>query len=172
MRTLAAAWNTFWFAPAAPWPLGLCRAGFFASFYLLFLARTDLRWYALFPPGFYQPRSFFAWLSLPTPSWEVMGWLVTAFEISVILAALGLLTRWATLHRLRARPVRPGLAVQLRLPALGARHRAHRHGHPGLVAVRRRAVARRPHPPGRRGQSGGRRAVNTVGPSSWCGWSS
>ena len=97
MSTLAAAWNTFWFAPAAPWPLGLCRAGFFASFYALFLARTDLQWYALFPPGFYQPRSFFAWLSLPTPSWEVMGWLVTAFEISVILAALGLLTRLATL---------------------------------------------------------------------------
>ena len=97
MSLLAAIWNIFWFAPAAPWPLGLCRAGFFASFYVLFLARTDLRWYALFPPGFYQPRSFFAWLSLPVPSWEVMGWLVTAFEISVILAALGLMTRLATL---------------------------------------------------------------------------
>ena len=97
MSVLVAAWNTFWFAPAAPWPLGFCRAGFFASFYVLFLARTDLRWYALFPPGFYQPRSFFAWLSLPPPSWDVMGWLVTAFEISVILAALGLLTRLATL---------------------------------------------------------------------------
>ena len=97
MSALAAAWNTFWFTPAAPWPLGLCRAGFFGSFYVLFLSRTDLRWYALFPPEFYQPRSFFAWLALPTPSWEVMGWLVTAFEISVILAALGLLSRLATL---------------------------------------------------------------------------
>lgn len=97
MIALAAAWNAFWFAPAAPWRLGLCRVGFFASFYVLFLARTDLRWYALFPPEFYQPRSFFAWLSLPTPSWEVMGWLVTAFEISVVLAALGLLTRMAAL---------------------------------------------------------------------------
>ena len=97
MSTLATAWNTFWFAPAAPWPLGLCRAGFFTSFYILFLAHTDLRVYALFPSGFYQPRSFFVWLSLPPPSWEVMGWLVTAFEISVILAALGLLTRLATL---------------------------------------------------------------------------
>ena len=97
MSLLAAIWNIFWFAPAAPWPLGLCRAGFFASFYVLFLARTDLRWYALFPPGFYQPRSFYAWLSLPVPNWEVMGWLVTAFEISVILAALGLLSRLATL---------------------------------------------------------------------------
>ena len=97
MSALAAAWNTFWFMPAAPWPLGLCRAGFFASFYVLFLARTDLRWYALFPSGFHQPRSFFAWLSLPVPSWDVMGWLVTAFEISVILAALGLMTRLATL---------------------------------------------------------------------------
>ena len=97
MSLLAAIWNTFWFAPAAPWPLGLCRAGFFASFYILFLARTDLRWYALFPPGFYQPCSFFTWLSLPVPSWDLMGWLVTAFEISVILAALGLMTRLATL---------------------------------------------------------------------------
>ncbi len=97
MRAPAAAWNTFWFAPAAPWPLGLCRAGFFASFHSLYLSRTDLRWYALFPSEFYHPRSFFAWLSLPMPSWDVMGWLVTAFEISIILAALGLLTRLAIL---------------------------------------------------------------------------
>lgn len=97
MTTLAAGWNTFWFACTPPWPLGLCRAGFFASFYALFLARIDLRWYALFPPGFYQPRSFFAWLFLPPPSWNVVEWLVTAFEISVLLAALGLLTRLATL---------------------------------------------------------------------------
>ena len=96
MTALAGAWNAFWFAPAAPWRLGLCRAGFFGSFYILFLFRTDLRWYALFPPGFHQPRSFFAWLALPTPSWDVLGWLVTAFEISVILATLGLLTRLAT----------------------------------------------------------------------------
>ena len=96
MTALAGAWNAFWFAPAAPWRLGLCRAGFFGSFYILFLARTDLRWYALFPPGFHQPRSFFAWLALPTPTLEVLGWLVTAFELSVILAALGLLTRLAT----------------------------------------------------------------------------
>ena len=97
MSALAAAWNTFWFAPAAPWPLGLCRAGFFASFYVLFLTRIDLRWYALFPPEFYQPRGFFAWLSLPMPTWGAMGWLVTAFEISVMLAAVGLLCRLATL---------------------------------------------------------------------------
>lgn len=96
MSPFASAWTRFWFAPSAPWQLGLCRAGFFGLFYVLFLARTDLRWYALFPPGFYQPRSFFTWLPLPTPSWDVLSWLVTAFEISVILAALGLLTRLAT----------------------------------------------------------------------------
>ena len=96
MNARAAAWNAFWFAPAAPGPLGLCRAGFFGSFYVLFLARTDLRWYALFPPEFYQPRSFFAWLSLPMPGWDLLSWLVTAFEVSVILSALGLLTRLAT----------------------------------------------------------------------------
>ena len=96
MTALAGAWNAFWFAPAVPWRLGLCRAGFFGSFYILFLARTDLRWYALFPPGFHRPRSFFAWLALPTPTLDVLAWLVTAFEFSVILAALGLLTRVAT----------------------------------------------------------------------------
>ena len=96
MSTAAAAWTRFWFRPAAPWGLGLCRAGFFGSFYLLFLARTDLRWYALFPPGFYLPRSFFAWLHLEAPTLDVLSWLVTAFEISVVFAALGLLTRLAT----------------------------------------------------------------------------
>ena len=96
MSALSTAWNTFWFKPAAPWHLGLCRAGFFGSFYILFLTGTDLRWYALFPPGFYQPRSFFLWLALPTPTWDVFSWLVTVFEISVILAALGFLTRLTT----------------------------------------------------------------------------
>ena len=96
MSVLATAWARFWFAPASPWRLGLCRAGFFGSFYILFLTSTDLRWYALFPPGFYQPHSFFFRLVLPTPTWDVFSWLVTAFEISVILAALGLLTRLAT----------------------------------------------------------------------------
>ena len=96
MSALSTAWNTFWFTSAAAWQLGLCRAGFFGSFYILFLARSDLRWYALFPPGFHQPHSFFLWLGLPTPTWEFFSWLVTAFEISVILAALGFLTRLAT----------------------------------------------------------------------------
>ncbi|MEE8304498.1 MAG: hypothetical protein V3S24_18925 [Candidatus Tectomicrobia bacterium] len=96
MNALAAAWNRFWFAPSAPQTLGLCRACFFTSFYGLYLAHEDLRWYALFPDGFFQPRSFFAWLSLPTAGWETLGWLVTVFEVAVILAALGLLTRIAT----------------------------------------------------------------------------
>ncbi|MGQ4807533.1 hypothetical protein NKDENANG_00885 [Candidatus Entotheonellaceae bacterium PAL068K] len=96
MNAAWAAWNRFWFAPAASWPLGLCRACFFASFYGLYLAGSDLRWYALFPDGFFQPRSFFAWLSLPIAGWAALHWLVTAFELSVILAALGLLTRTAT----------------------------------------------------------------------------
>ena len=39
---------------------------------------------------------------------------------------------------LRDRPLRPRAAVQLRLPALGARHCSHRHGHPGPGAVRQR----------------------------------
>jgi uncharacterized membrane protein YphA (DoxX/SURF4 family) len=69
---------------------------FFTSFYLLYLVREDLRWYALFPDGFFQPRSFFAWLSLAPPGWETLDGLVTTFELGVILAALGLLTRLAT----------------------------------------------------------------------------
>jgi hypothetical protein len=96
VNALAAAWRRFWFAPAAPWTLGLCRAWFFASFYVLYLARVDLRWYALFPEGFFTPRSFFAWLSLPPAGWQTLHWLVTAFELAVILAAVGLLTRIAT----------------------------------------------------------------------------
>lgn len=96
MSALVAAWHRFWFAPAAPWRLGLCRAVFFASFYVLYLARIDLRWYALFPEGFFRPRSFFAWLSLSPAGGETLHWLVTGFELAVLLAAVGLLTRVAT----------------------------------------------------------------------------
>lgn len=96
MNTLAAAWNRFWFAPSAPHRLGLCRMLFFASFYLLYLVRVDLRWYALFPDGFFQPRSFFVWLPSAPPGWETLNGLVTTFELSVICAALGVLTRIST----------------------------------------------------------------------------
>ena len=97
MSTLTAACNRFWFTPTAAWILGLCRALFFASFYGLYLAREDLRVYALFPDDFFPPRSFFAWLSLTAVSWETLDGLVTAFECAVVLAALGLLTRLATI---------------------------------------------------------------------------
>jgi hypothetical protein len=96
MNTLSVAWHRFWFTPSAPHVLGLCRVFFFASFYLLYLVREDLRWYALFPDGFFQPHSFFVWLPFTSPSWDTLDGLVTTFELSVILAALGLLTRMAT----------------------------------------------------------------------------
>jgi hypothetical protein len=96
MSTLATRWHRFWFAPVPPWPLGLCRAWFFASFYALYLCRWDQRVYALFPEGFFQPRSFFAWLSLSPVGEATFAWLVTGFECAVVLAALGLFTRLAT----------------------------------------------------------------------------
>ncbi len=96
MNGFSVAWTRFWFAPSAPQMLGLCRVFFFASFYLLYLVRENLRWYAWFPDGFFQPRSFFVRLSLAPPGWETLDGLVTTFELCVILAALGLLTRMAT----------------------------------------------------------------------------
>jgi hypothetical protein len=93
---MTTAWHQFWFAPTDPKRLGQCRAVFFAAFYGLYLAQTDLRQYALFPESFFQPRGLFAWLSLPLPSWDIMGWLVLAFEIAVLCAAAGALTRLAT----------------------------------------------------------------------------
>jgi hypothetical protein len=96
MNALSVAWNRFWFALSPPYTLGLCRISFFTSFYLLYLAREDLRWYALFPDGFFQPRSFFVWLPFAPPAWETLNGLVTTFELGVILAALGFLTRMAT----------------------------------------------------------------------------
>ncbi len=90
-------WHRFWFDPAEPQRLGCYRAVFFGSFYVLTLIQTDLREHAHFPPSFFQPRSFFAWLSLSPPSDHVIDWLVTAFEWAVILSALGCLTRLATI---------------------------------------------------------------------------
>jgi len=96
MNALATRWNRFWFAPVPAWPLGLCRAWFFASFYALYLYRWDQRVYAFFPEGFFQPRSFFAWLSLTPVSEAAFAGLVTGFEYAVVLSALGLFTRLAT----------------------------------------------------------------------------
>ena len=95
MNALIAQWRRGWFAPASPWPLGLCRAWFFAAFYVLYLRRWDQRVYAFFPEGFYQPRSFFAWLSLTPVDATTFDWLVTGLEWAVLLAALGLCARLA-----------------------------------------------------------------------------
>lgn len=96
MSPLATMWNDFWFAPVPAWPLGLCRAWFFASFYTLYLYRWDQRAYAFFPEGFFLPRSFFAWLSLSPVSEVTFAWMVTGFEGAVILSAIGLFTRLTT----------------------------------------------------------------------------
>ncbi|PON19440.1 hypothetical protein C2W62_02635 [Candidatus Entotheonella serta] len=96
MNVFTEMWNRFWFAPTAAWPLGLCRAGFFAAFYLLYLYRWDQRVYAFFPDGFFQPRSFFVWRSLAPVSEVVFTWLVTGFEYAVLLSALGIFTRLST----------------------------------------------------------------------------
>ncbi len=96
MSPLATMWNRFWFAPVSAWPLGLCRAWFFTSFYALYLYRWDQRVYAFFPEGFFQPHSFFAWLALSPVGETTFVGLVTGFECAVVLAALGLFTRLAT----------------------------------------------------------------------------
>lgn len=96
MNRLANAWNRFWFAPASPVNLGLCRLLLFAGLLSLY-GPVDFAAWARVDSVFYHPIKVLGLLAFSPASPPVMEALQWAFRLALLLATLGLLTRFATL---------------------------------------------------------------------------
>jgi hypothetical protein len=95
MRRLAALWDGYWFAPASPLPLGICRALTCAWFFQVHVGRDFAGWGDV-PPVFWMPTHAFALLGLPLASEATLEWLHAFWLLSLALGAIGLLTRGST----------------------------------------------------------------------------
>jgi hypothetical protein len=95
MRRLAALWDGYWFAPASPLPLGICRALTCAWFFRVYAGRDFAGWGDV-PPVFWMPTHAFALLGLPLASAATLEWFHVFWLLSLALGAIGLLTRGST----------------------------------------------------------------------------
>ncbi len=94
--SLGAAWTSFWFAPAAPLGLGVCRVLFFG--YLALWIAPDARvvgWSAV-DDAFWMPTHLFRVTGLGVASPAVLRSLDLAWSAALLLACVGLGTRAAT----------------------------------------------------------------------------
>ena len=96
MNWLRQRWNRFWFEPASPSNLGLCRIAFYGTLVILY-AGTDSRGWASVPDVFWMPITLFKLLAIPVLSPTTLGWLDAVWILSLVLACLGVATRWTSL---------------------------------------------------------------------------
>jgi hypothetical protein len=86
----------FWFEPAEPLNLGVCRALFFGAFFLLYLG-TDWSAWGDVSTTFWMPISFFKALSLSALSADSLAVIEGIWKVSLALSSLGFLTRTNTI---------------------------------------------------------------------------
>ncbi len=87
-----ARWNRFWFAPGPAITLGVCRALFFG---LLFVWQWphDFSPWGAYSPVFWMPVPLFKAAHIPAFSPQTIGWIQLMWKGSLLLSAVGLLTR-------------------------------------------------------------------------------
>ena len=95
MRRLRDGWNAFWFTPAGPLNLGLCRLLFFGFFFLFYLPRDFSAWGGV-SKVFWMPLWYFRILRLPLLSVPVIGCIQWIWKAALLLSCAGWLTRPAT----------------------------------------------------------------------------
>jgi len=90
------AWLHFWFAPSPPEALGLARAFFFGTLFLVYASEDFAGWGAV-DRVFWQPIWLFRVLGLGPASPATLSILQVLFRSSLLLAAVGLFTRPAAI---------------------------------------------------------------------------
>lgn len=106
MTTLAERWNNFWFKPASPDNLGLCRVILFGAMFFFYLLTPLLfpawGWHGEFSAWgkvssiFWSPIWLFAHLHLPPLSAEALAVVQLIWRLALGLSCIGLFTRWST----------------------------------------------------------------------------
>jgi hypothetical protein len=95
-QALAGWWEHFWFEPASPSNLGLCRLGFFGAIFYLYLGQDFSGW-GLVSDVFWMPVYLFQRLRLPVLPSETLALLQVVWKIALLTSCLGLLTRLSTI---------------------------------------------------------------------------
>jgi predicted DCC family thiol-disulfide oxidoreductase YuxK len=91
-----AAWHDFWFSPSPAEALGLARACFFGTLFLVY-AREDFTGWGSVDPVFWHPVWLFRVFGLAPASPAALSVMQVLFRGSLVLAAVGLFTRPATI---------------------------------------------------------------------------
>jgi hypothetical protein len=92
-EALGRRWMHFWFEPAQPLNLSLCRALFFGAVFLLYL-REDFSAWGEVSESFWMPVSFFKVLGVPSSDWLAV--IESVWRVFLALSCLGLFTRLST----------------------------------------------------------------------------
>jgi len=95
-RSLAARWLEFWFAPAPPTTLAVCRILFFGAIFAQYL-RFDVRDVSDLPEALWMPTWLFAAFDLPLATAPSLHWLQSAWKVALLMSCVGLATRASTL---------------------------------------------------------------------------
>lgn len=96
MKALREGWNRFWFEPASPVNLGICRALFFGLILLLYWDYDFSPW-ASVGGVLRMPTLFFRTFHVPVLSREQLIVLQVVWKAALGLSCIGLLTRLSTL---------------------------------------------------------------------------
>ncbi len=94
--TLRGRWMRFWFEPADPANLGVCRLLFFGALFFYFLPRDFSPWGEV-SKVFWMPIALFKGFHLPLLSPTRIFFLQTVWKMALLLSCLGLAARLSTL---------------------------------------------------------------------------
>src|SRR5215831_11657892 len=92
MAGLRRRWDYFWFAPATPLDLGLCRIFFFGLLFLFYLPKDFSAWSTV-SDVFWQPISLFRWLHLKVFPEQTLKIIQILWKTALALSCVGLCTR-------------------------------------------------------------------------------
>jgi hypothetical protein len=88
------AFMNFWFGPDSPGNLGFLRICFFLLVYYLMAGATNSFVHLTQAPAeFWKPHGYFKTFNVPRPNADVIVFFTRAWEISLLTAGIGLLTR-------------------------------------------------------------------------------
>jgi len=96
MRPVRQSWRLFWFQPATPVNLAVCRGLFYGALFLFYL-RTDFSVWADVSPAFWLPISLFRHLHLPLLPKAPLIAIQVVWKSALALSCVGLCTRLSTL---------------------------------------------------------------------------
>jgi hypothetical protein len=96
MSSMRQRWENFWFEPASPDNLALCRIVFFGILFLFYLRYEDFSAWVTVSDAFWRPTWFFREFHLPLlPSLAVVA-LQDIWKLALLLSCVGLFTRAST----------------------------------------------------------------------------